>query len=62
MEYISLTDLARHADNDNLSGLIKQWMSNKDSFNYYGLWKELDNYNFNSVKFNLIKNNVNYIK
>ena len=36
-EYISLTDLAKYIDNDDPSGLIKQWMSNKDSFDFYGL-------------------------
>lgn len=56
MEYISLTDLARYDNNDDPSGLIKQWMSKKDSFDYYGLWEELNNPNFNSVNFHLIKN------
>ena len=56
-EYISLTDLARYIDRDNPSDLIKQWMSNKDSFDFYGLWEKLNNPNFNSVEFHLIKNN-----
>jgi len=56
-EYISLTDLARYIDKDNPSDLIKQWMSNKDSFDFYGLWEELNNPHFNSVEFHLIKNN-----
>ena len=58
IEYISLTDLARYEDNDDPSGLIKQWMSNKDSFDYYGLWEELNNPDFNPVEFHLIKNNI----
>ena len=57
-DYISLTDIAKYEDNDNPSDLIKQWMSNKDSFDYYGLWEELNNPNFNSVEFHLIKNNI----
>ena len=58
INYISLTDLAKKEDKNDPSGLIKQWMSNKDSFDYYGLWEELNNPNFNSVEFHLIKNNV----
>lgn len=58
VNYISLTDLAKHEDKDDPSGLIKQWMSNKDSFDFYGLWEELNNPNFNSVEFHLIKTNV----
>lgn len=57
-EYISLTDLAKYIDKDDPSGLIKQWMSNKDSFDFYGLWEELNNHNFNSVEFHLIKINI----
>ena len=56
-DYISLTDLARYADKEDPSGLIKQWMSNKDSFDFYGLWEELNNPNFNSVEYHLIKTN-----
>ena len=57
IEYISLTDLAKYDGNDDPSGLIKQWMSNKDSFDYYGLWEELNNPSFNSVEYHLIKTN-----
>lgn len=55
-DYISLTDLARYENDDNPSDLIKQWMSNKDSFDFYGLWEEFNNSNFNSVEFHRIKN------
>ena len=57
-EYISLTDLAKYIDNDDPSGLIKQWMSSKDSFDFYGLWEEINNPNFNLVEFHLIKINI----
>ena len=58
VDYISLTDLAKYEEKDDPSGLIKQWMSNKDSFDFYGLWEQINNPNFNSVKFHLIKTNV----
>ncbi len=35
---------------------LKQWMSNKDSFDFYGLCEEFNNSNFNSVEFHRIKN------
>ena len=54
-EYICLTDLARYEDNDNPSDVVKQWMSNKDSFDFYGLWETINNKNFNSVEFHRIK-------
>lgn len=55
-EYISLTDLAKYINLEDPSGLIKQWMSNKDSFDFYGLWEVINNPNFNSVEFHQIKN------
>ena len=30
-------------------------MSNKNSFEYYGLWEQINNENFNSVEFHVIK-------
>ena len=56
-EYISLTDLARYANKEDPSGVIRNWMSNKDSFAFYSLWEELNNPNFNSVESDGIKNN-----
>ena len=55
-EYISLTDLARYANKDDPSGVIRNWMSNKNSFAFYSLWEEINNPNFNSVKSHIIKN------
>lgn len=55
VDYISLTDLAKYANSSDPSGVIRNWMSNKDSFEYYGLWEEINNSNFNSVGFHGIK-------
>lgn len=37
IEYISLTDLARYANEKDPSGVIRNWMSNKNSFEFYSL-------------------------
>ena len=54
-EYISLTDLARYANPEDPSGVIRNWMSNKNSFEFYSLWEEINNPNFNSVESHRIK-------
>ena len=54
-DYISLTDLARYASPNDPSGVIRNWLSNKNSFAFYSLWEELNNPNFNSVKSHGIK-------
>ena len=37
-EFISLTDLARYADEDDPRYPIQNWMRNKDVISYLGLW------------------------
>lgn len=61
VDYISLTDLAKYENAKDPSGVIRNWMSNRDSFAFYSLWEELHNYNFNSVESHRIKiNEVGY--
>ena len=55
VNYISLTDLARQTNPEDPSGVIRNWMSNKNSFDYYSLWEEINNDNFNSVESHRIK-------
>lgn len=55
IDYISLTDLAKYQNSEDTSGVIRNWMSNKNSFEYYGLWEQINNENFNSVEFHVIK-------
>ncbi len=56
-EYISLTDLAKYSNPENPANVIKHWMSNKGTFDYIGLWEQLNNENFNFTEFSEIKNN-----
>ena len=55
-EYISLTDLARYADEDDPRYPIQNWMRNKDVIAYLGLWEKLNNENFKGVEFDTFKN------
>ena len=57
IDYISLTDLAKYANPNDPSGVIRNWMSNKNSFAFYSLWEELNNPYFNSVQSHGIKIN-----
>lgn len=55
VDYISITDLAKYVNKDDPSGVIRNWMSNKNSFEFYGLWEIINNEDFNSVEFHRIK-------
>ena len=50
-DYISLTDLARYADEDDPRFPIQNWMRNKDVISYLGLWEQLNNENFKGHEF-----------
>ena len=55
-DYISLTDLARYADEDDPRFPIQNWLRNKDVIAYLGLWEIINNENFKRVEFDTFKN------
>ena len=55
IDYISLTDLAKYTNPEDPSGVIRNWMSNKNSFEYYSLWEEINNIPWNLTELKLMK-------
>jgi hypothetical protein len=55
-DYISLTDLARYADNEEPRLPIRDWMRNKEVISYLGLWESINNKNFKGGEFDSFKN------
>ncbi len=53
-DYISLTDMVKHFDGG--SALIEQWLKNKDTVLFLGVWEQLNNPGFNSLEFEGIRN------
>ncbi|PIE39028.1 MAG: DNA-binding protein [Gammaproteobacteria bacterium] len=53
-DYISLTDMVKNFDGGN--ALIEQWLKNKDTVLFLGIWEQLNNPDFNSLEFEGIKN------
>ncbi len=53
-DYISLTDMVKGFDGG--SALIEQWLKNKDTVLFLGVWELLNNPSFNSPEFEGIKN------
>ena len=49
-DYISLTDIARYK-NDAPDDVIKNWMRNRDTIEFLGLWEQLNNPEFKPVEF-----------
>ena len=55
-EFISLTDLARYADNEEPRLPIRDWMRSKEVISYLGLWESIHNENFKGGEFDTFKN------
>ncbi|MBO4690461.1 MAG: KilA-N domain-containing protein [Paludibacteraceae bacterium] len=54
-EYISLTDIARFRNNDDPRFAIQNWMRNRNTIEFLGLWESLHNPHFNRVQFDTFK-------
>lgn len=53
-DYISLTDMVKNFDGG--SALIEQWLKNKDTVLFLGVWEQINNRGFNSLEFEGIRN------
>jgi len=49
--YISLTDIAKYKNSENPNDVIKNWLRNRMTIEFLGIWEELNNPNFNPVEF-----------
>jgi len=50
-DYISLTDIARHKNAGFTDDLIRNWLRNRNTIEFLGIWESLNNPGFNSVEF-----------
>jgi hypothetical protein len=55
-DYICLTDIAKEKNNQEERFVIQNWMRKKSTIWFLWLWEELNNNNFNRVKFDTVKN------
>ena len=55
-DYISLTDIAKYRNSDDPRFVIQNWMRNRNTLEFIGLWEVLNNENFNRVQFNTFRN------
>ena len=50
-DYISLTDIARQRNPDEPKDVVKNWMRNRSTIEFLGLWEKINNPNFKGVEF-----------
>jgi len=54
-DYICLTDIARFKDPQRTDSLIGNWLRNRNTIEFLGIWEQLNNPVFNPIEFDGIK-------
>jgi hypothetical protein len=52
-DYISLTDMAKQFGGEDL---VRNWMRNRNTIEFLGIWEQIHNLDFNPVEFDRVKN------
>ena len=56
IEYICITDIARYKSSANTDDLIRNWLRNRNTVEFLGIWEQLNNPEFKPVEFDGIGN------
>lgn len=51
VDYICITDIAKQKNDIDPNGVVANWMRNRNTIEYLGLWETLHNANFNPLEF-----------
>lgn len=54
-DFISLTDIARHKQTEHTDDLIRNWLRNRNTLEFLGVWEHLYNPDFKPVEFDGFK-------
>ena len=55
-DFISLTDIERSRNSAEPKDVVKNWLRNKNTIEFLGLWETINNENFKGVEFDSFKN------
>ncbi len=55
-DYISLTDIAKHKEPDRSDHVIQNWMRNRNTIEFLGIWESLYNTDFKPLEFEGFRN------
>ena len=51
IDYICVTDMARYKDAERTDYLIQNWLRNRNTIEFLGIWEQLNNPDFNPIEF-----------
>ncbi len=50
-DYICITDIARYKNSDRTDDLVRNWLRNRNTIEFLGIWESLNNSDFKPVEF-----------
>lgn len=50
-DYISITDIAKYKDSIDANDIIRNWLRNRNTIEFLGIWEQLNNSDFKPVEF-----------
>lgn len=54
-DYISLTDIAKYKDTQEANDIIRNWLRNRNTIEFLGVWEQIHNPDFKVVEFDGFK-------
>ncbi len=54
-DYISLTDIARYKDKERSDYILQNWLRNRSTIEFLGLWEKIHNPKFKPIEFDGFK-------
>jgi hypothetical protein len=57
-DYISLTDIARYKEPDRTDHIIQNWLRNRNTIEFLGIWEQLNNPDFKPLEFEGFRSNA----
>lgn len=61
-DYISLTDIARVRNSDEPKDVVKNWLRNRATVEFLGLWEKINNAAFKGVEFDSFSRLLKYFQ
>lgn len=55
-DYISITDIAKYKDEKRTDYIIQNWLRNRNTIEFLGIWERLNNPDFNPIEFDGFRN------
>lgn len=57
-DYISITDIAKYRNSEAPADVVKNWLRNRSTIEFLGLWEKLNNSQFKLVEFDQFRNDA----